>query len=313
MGDQADLRRARRTRSRATCSAAPWRVGHAGADRDAIDVFNTTLLAAHGTRHRCPQTFQGRRPRGRRPGQPVASQRLATASWRSAAPDVPPFGGAALSACRRASAHERRLRPALQGAVLDNGLLRVRVDETDRRHRRTDGRRASTGNLVGHRPGEALNDYLYLTGDDPERTCSATGRSRFSVGEKGPLVASLLVESDAPGCNELQRELRLVAGQDYVEIDQPRGQGRAAGRAATIAKEGKESVNFAFPFNVPDGEVRLDMPFGVMRPEVDQMPSACKNWFTVGRWADVANAEHGITWVTLDAPLVRWAASRPTC
>jgi alpha-mannosidase len=42
-----------------------------------------------------------------------------------------------------------------------------------------------------------------------------------------------------------------------------------------------------------------------MRPESDQMPSACKNWFTVGRWADVANLERGITWVTLDAPLLQ--------
>jgi len=44
---------------------------------------------------------------------------------------------------------------------------------------------------------------------------------------------------------------------------------------------------------------------GVMRPEADQMPSACKNWFSVGRWADVSNRMYGITWVTLDAPLVQ--------
>jgi alpha-mannosidase len=34
------------------------------------------------------------------------------------------------------------------------------------------------------------------------------------------------------------------------------------------------------------------------------MPSACKNWFTVGRWADVSNEHEGVTWVTMDAPLV---------
>jgi len=71
------------------------------------------------------------------------------------------------------------------------------------------------------------------------------------------------------------------------------------------AKEGKESVNFAFPFNVPDGQMWLDLPLGAMRPELDQMPSACKNWFTVGRWADVANRDYGVTWITLDAPLVQ--------
>ena len=71
------------------------------------------------------------------------------------------------------------------------------------------------------------------------------------------------------------------------------------------AAEGKESVNFAFPFNVPGGEIRMDVPFGVFRPELDQMPSACKNWLTVSSWADVANRDYGVTWVTLDAPLVQ--------
>ena len=42
--------------------------------------------------------------------------------------------------------------------------------------------------------------------------------------------------------------------------------------ASYHAKDGKESVNFAFPFNVPDGEVRLDVPFGVIRP--DKRPDA---------------------------------------
>ena len=64
-------------------------------------------------------------------------------------------------------------------------------------------------------------------------------------------------------------------------------------------------MNFAFPFNVPRGEIRLDLPFGVIRPEQDQIASACKNWLTVGRWADVANNDYGVTWVTLDAPLVQ--------
>ncbi len=49
----------------------------------------------------------------------------------------------------------------------------------------------------------------------------------------------------------------------------------------------------------------LDLPIGVMRPNLDQMPSACKNWLTVGRWVDVSNQDYGVTWVTLDAPLVQ--------
>ena len=131
-----------------------------------------------------------------------------------------------------------------------------------------------------------------------------SGPAKITVRDKGPLVASLLVESDAPGCHKLTREIRLVAGGDYVELLNTVDKKRLEA-ASYYAKEGKESVKFAFPFNVPGGQLRLDVPLGVIRPEHDQMPSACKNWLTAGRWADVANRDFGVTWVTLDAPLVQ--------
>jgi alpha-mannosidase len=127
---------------------------------------------------------------------------------------------------------------------------------------------------------------------------------KITVRDRGPLVASLRVESDAPGCHKLVREVRLVADGDYVELLNTVDKKRLEA-VSYHAAEGKESVSFAFPLNVPGGHVRLDVPLGVIRAEQDQMPSACKNWLTVGRWAEVANADFGVTWVTLDAPLVQ--------
>jgi len=157
--------------------------------------------------------------------------------------------------------------------------------------------------LVDCADGQALNEYLYFIGDDPS-DAERNGRVRISTGEAGPLVASLIIESDAPGCRQLVREIRLVAGQDVVEIINTLDKERLVAKRYH-AKTAKESLNFGFPFAVPDGQVRLDVPFGVIRPDADQIPSACKNWFTVGRWADVSNDAFGITWVTLDAPLVQ--------
>jgi len=65
----------------------------------------------------------------------------------------------------------------------------------------------------------------------------------------------------------------------------------------------KEGVHIGFPLAVPEGQVRLDMPLTVIRPEDDQMPGSCRNWMAIGRWADVSNAERGVTVATLDAPL----------
>jgi hypothetical protein len=114
----------------------------------------------------------------------------------------------------------------------------------------------------------------------------------------------LLIESSAPGCNRLQRQVRLTAGSDYVEIINLVDKSRLQAQSYH-AKEGKESVNFAFPFQVPGGEMQLELPLAMIKPDADQMPSACKNWLTIGRWADVSNGQQGITWITLDAPLIQ--------
>ena len=233
-------------------------------------------------------------------GQSVPSQRLASGELAFLAKDLPPFAARRYTVASGESKVEEHA--TAQGAVLDNGRLRVRVDE------KTGGiaeltARGLEGNFVDTSGGETLNDYLYLPGDDLA-DLKRNGPATIRVGEKGPLVASLIIESDAPGCKKLRRELRMVAGLDYVELINLVDKARLESKSYH-AKEGKESVNFGFPFQVPNGDLLLDLPLGMMRPEDDQMPSACKNWFTVGRWADVSNKDRGITWVTLDAPLLQ--------
>ncbi|MHC4682013.1 MAG: hypothetical protein ACYTEK_25390 [Planctomycetota bacterium] len=70
------------------------------------------------------------------------------------------------------------------------------------------------------------------------------------------------------------------------------------------ASTDREAVHLAFGFNVPGGVMRMDTPWAVVRPEADQLPGACKNYFTVQRWVDVSNADYGVTWATVDAPLI---------
>jgi alpha-mannosidase len=70
----------------------------------------------------------------------------------------------------------------------------------------------------------------------------------------------------------------------------------------------QEGVHLAFPFNVPEGVMRMDVPWAVVRPEIDQLPGACKNYFTVQRWVDVSNEDYGVIWATVDAPLVEVGA-----
>jgi alpha-mannosidase len=279
--------------------------GAAGKSKDreslmGVDVFNT---------HSWPRTDVVTLPRdfptpGDRvvddQGRPVPSQRLQSGELVFLAKEVPPLAGRRFRVSAGAPFVAGNARAS--GAMLANEMLQLRLDE------KTGGikdlRAAGIdGNLVDTSSGHTLNDYLYLRGDNPA-DLRRNGPVTIRVQEPGPLVASLLIESGAPGCRKLWREVRLTAGQDSVElintVDKERLQ-----YSSYFSREGKESVQFAFPFNVPNGQIRLDIPWAVMRPELDQIPGSCKNWLTVGRWADVTNEGFGVTWVTLDAPLVQ--------
>jgi len=56
--------------------------------------------------------------------------------------------------------------------------------------------------------------YRATTWADAQRN----GPVKITMKENGPVVASLLVESEAPGCRSLVREVRLTADADYVEL-----------------------------------------------------------------------------------------------
>jgi len=55
---------------------------------------------------------------------------------------------------------------------------------------------------------------------------------------------------------------------------------------------------------VPAGDLRYDVALGIVRPELDQIPGSCKNFFSVQGWVDISNSESGVTWSTPDAPLI---------
>lgn len=271
----------------------------AGQQTNWIDVINTLSWRRGGLATISPERSLAGDQVTDEQGQPVASQRLRSGELAFWVDGAPPFA-VKRYAVSAGAAYSSKPVVVVQDSALDNGTVQIRVDAKTGGIVEITGK-GFEGNLVDDTGGQELNDYLYLPGDDL-KDLQRNGLVKISVGEKGPLAASLVIESDAPGCKRLRREVRLVAGQDYVEIN------NLVDKAKLQAEDywaTKESVNFAFPFHVPDGEVLMDIPLGgTVRPEVDQLPGSCKNWFTVGRWVDVANQKQGITWVTLDAPLI---------
>jgi hypothetical protein len=264
--------------------------GHTPAD-SGVDVFNTSSWP----RTDLVTLTKGQSVAGDRvvdaKGKVAPSQRLASGELVFLARKVP-----AMSAERfrvEAGAVPAHGAVKVEAATLAHPDFTVRIDE------RTGAivslfSRLLNRELVDTKAATALNDYFYLPGADL-KALQRNGTPRISVKEKGPLVASLLIESDAPGCKRLLREVRVVDGLDSVEI---------IDTVDKLPVRAKEGIHFGFGFNVPDGTVRMDVGWAAVRPETDQIPAACKNWFSVQRWVDISNDRFGVTWSPVDAPLV---------
>ncbi|MBS1669571.1 MAG: hypothetical protein JST58_19535 [Bacteroidetes bacterium] len=273
---------------------------------DTIDVFNTSSWERTNL-VKLPASLSAKGDLVKdENGQVIPSQRLSTGELAFIAQDVPPY------AAKRYTIYKGKMKDGVNvqvsGNSLDNGIIRVTLDELSGgiSSIRKIGLNNEFADTAG---GYFLNDYLYLEGKDLSQL-KRNGPVKISVKEQGTVLAILLVESDAPGCNKLTREIQLVKGMDYVELTdildkRPAVLNPHPGDYAWANTEGKESLNIGFPFQVPDGMVRLDLPLAIMQPVRDQIPSACKNWLEVGRWADVSNKDFGITLATLDAPLIQ--------
>lgn len=214
----------------------------------------------------------------------AVTQKLSTGETVFLAKDIPALGATTYQTGHPAG-------PATPGFVitpvsLDNGIVRVMLDP-------------STGDIASLvRDGREFlkgpaNSYHYLKGGDTPSSASRPTDVRIGVKERGPVVASLLVESKAEGCNWLRREIRLLAGRPEVEII------NTLDKLPVTAKEG---IHFGFAFDVPNPRTRIDIPWGVVEVDADFFPEANRNWICFQRWLDISNAERGVTWTSPDAP-----------
>lgn len=243
-------------------------------------------------------------------GKPVPSQRLSSGELAVLVTSVPAFGAATYTISAQ-KAHHQGVRVAIKNGVAENGLVRAKIDSSSGNIIELN-LHGNAQNLVDRLKGNGLNEYLFLAGKDVDHL-QRSGPARMVIEDNGPLVASMRIESSAPGCKSLVRRVRLAAGMDYLEVINTVDKERAplnphpgvGGPGDEFAQRGsKESLQFAFPFSVPNGKMTMDIPLANIQPEVDQLSGSCKNWLPVGRWIDVSNHDYGVTWATLDAPLV---------
>ena len=224
-------------------------------------------------------------------GNDVSSQRLTSGELAFLARGVPAMGSKRFSI--RSGRAKSTGNASAKGVTLTNGAITAVIDKS------TGGiGKLSVPGETGELSRDELNAYRYLPGKDPADAVP-NGRSIISIGEPGPLVASLIVESSAPGARALTRELCIIDGLDRIDI---------INTVDKLAVREKESVHFGFPFNIPGGQIRYDVAWGIVRPDKDQLPGGNRNVFSVQRWADVSNDRRGVTLAMIDTPLMEIGA-----
>ncbi|MBV4358215.1 glycoside hydrolase family 38 N-terminal domain-containing protein [Pinibacter aurantiacus] len=188
----------------------------------------------------------------------------------------------------------------VQDNTISNGLISLTVDKTNGAIKSI-VEAASGYQFVDTSSSFLLNSFYHLPGVYDGRnvigTPTTTKNVVIEVKENGPLVASLLITSKADGCNWLTREVRLIKDRPVVEL---------VNIMDKIADRKKEGTHYGFAFNIPGGNTHMDMPWVVMKPEEDQLPGANRNWYTTQRWIDISNNDHGITWSSIEAPIVQF-------
>ncbi len=268
--------------------------GAAPAAGAAVEVVNTLSWERSGVVVLPPWTADGRIAASAA-GRPLPSQRFADGSLAVWADAVPALGSLRIELGHGAPASPAHPVAATREAITGD-RLRVTLDGRSGAVSGLYWSGAGARNLVA--PGPGLLGFLYVPGLDPT-AARGNGPARISVVDAGPLVATVRVESDAPGTRGLVRTVRLVAGADAVEL---------AARLDKAPVRDKESAHLAFPFALAGAAVRVDLGEAVIEPGRTQLPGSCLEFAGAHSAADVSTADVGVSVATLDAPLVEIGA-----
>lgn len=193
------------------------------------------------------------------------------------------------------------------GPTMENQYYRLEVDM------RTGGLKSLYDKTVGRElvdQGAAytLNQFLYVSGGaDTLIIDNVYGRSFADLKIDSPPSANivenlstplgqrLVVETQAKNTPKIRSEYNLYDGLRRVDI------------LNTLRKEEvreKEAVYFAFPFAAENPRLEYQIQNGWARPNEDQLPGACREWFTTQNLVHVRDTSFSVAWATPDAPLI---------
>lgn len=229
--------------------------------------------------------------------------------WRKVrfvARDVPAMGYKAY-AIRGLDPAAHKANEPLQGDTIENQFYRLTVDT------KTGGLKslfdkAANRELLDTGAPYKLNEYLYVSGGEGSLILNftfGTPPANLTIHEpeqatiakvrKTPLGQRLILETKSKNTPKVISEYLLYDAIKRVDI------------VNIVEKDevrAKEAVYFAFPFAAQNPAMEYQIQNGWCRPNEDQMPGACREWFTPQNLVHVRDGDFSVAWSTPDAPLV---------
>lgn len=153
-----------------------------------------------------------------------------------------------------------------------------------------------------------LNELVYAAGGEQQRIIrdmfpykptqlDVTGQTgaRLIENVRTPLGQRIRIEAHAKNVPLIESEIILYEGMKRIDI-------RDHIRKDDI--RAKEAIYFAFPFRVAPPQLMYQVHNAWVRPNDDQLPGACREWFTTQNLVVSRDSDVTIAFATPDAPLV---------
>ncbi|MBI1786369.1 MAG: hypothetical protein HYR60_02310 [Acidobacteria bacterium] len=162
--------------------------------------------------------------------------------------------------------------------------------------------------LVDASASFGVNELLYVSGGEnsrilqdlrtlpaPRLAVTGSREARILESVRTPHGRRIRIQSRAQNVPVIESEVTIYDTLKRVDI---------VNRIRKEETRTKEAVYFAFPFRISPPELAYQVQNAWVRPNQDQLPGACRDWFTTQNLVRARDGGLTIAWATPDAPLI---------
>jgi alpha-mannosidase len=118
---------------------------------------------------------------------------------------------------------------------------------------------------------------------------------KIEAGMNGPVCSSAKIVSNLPLIPRIEMEVVLYEADRRIDF---------VFRLNKKMTTDKEAVYIAFPYAGKNPKFRYEIGGANVRPNEDQFPGSCRDWFSVQRWVTVNTDDAAVAWSPIDTPLI---------